>query len=609
MSGVVSGGVLMTGGKVNVMDETGALIASGKDVVVATGAYGPIPLKGGGPFRIQACGTTGDKPLCVWGATTAGGTLNLSPLTSAVTVLASGQPPETLMIGAVQGLTDTAIAAAQAQLRTALAPALADAGLASDFDLLTGALTAGTHTGYDRMLDTVAVSMGLDGKAYVTLSSALGSGLVYLEPGTSQGSLSIDAAAAAIDHVGIDNLYKSLAAAMPVAKLCPTALQPLLDPGVRASADIVVPSFSGVQLGSQVLCGHMGGLLVGDTETLEGAKLLPTVPSRCDFTGADPVCRVTLVFQTATPPKGAPPTATPKDVLRQLGIEQTIVKRPGGWLLLGNRLEVQATAVARLVLTRRVDQTAADTYSRYLDLRIPAYPGLQCARASQKDASGADVALALFKPAAGGTYLSLWASSASNSAPSLDPVNGATQGADVVSLAVPSTTAGDTTARNFIRAGRALKVELFADGGCSTPLPGADGGAVSVDVAGQLPLNVVGLSGQPWPVVLAASSAALVSLKGSVNAGVKYGPTWSPLPGGLAMIRAQLCADAACSSKLSELDLASDASAAALNWTVGSSALSAGAYKLLRLTGRTADGLVLQLDSASCTAQSSGQAC
>lgn len=594
---------------VTVVDETGKAIATGKPVT-ATGAYGPIPLTGAGPFRVQACGMAGERALCVWGATTQGGTLNLTPLTSAVTVLASGQPPETLMTGPVQGLTDAAIATAQTQLRTALASTLTDAGLASDFDLLTGALTAGTHTGYDRMLDTVAVSMGLDGKAYVTLSSALGSGLAYLEPGTSQGSLSIDAAAAAVDHVGIDNLYKSLAAAMPVAKLCPTALQPLLDPGVRASADIVVPSFSGVQLGSQVLCGHMGGLLVGDTETLEGAKLLPTVPSRCDFTGADPVCRVTLVFQTATPPKGAPPTATPKDVLRQLGIEQTVVKRPGGWLLLGNRLEVQATAVARLVLTRRVDQTAADTYSRYLDLRIPAYPGLQCARASQKDSSGTDVALALFKPVTGGTYLSLWATGASNPAPSLDPASGATLGANAVSLAVPRTAAGDTTARNFIRTGRMLKVELFSDGSCSTPMAGADAGAVTIQVAGQLPVTAVGMTGQAWPAVAATSLTALSDLKGAVNATVSYGPTWDLPRKELAVNRAQLCSlDPNCGNKLAELELAPNATTAKLSATVGLLGLDAKDYKLLRLTGRTPDGLVLQLDNASCANVVAGSPC
>ncbi|MBI3347448.1 MAG: hypothetical protein HY020_09595 [Burkholderiales bacterium] len=592
---------------VTVLDETGKTLATGKPVT-ATGGYGPIPLTGAGPFRVRACGLVADRALCVWGATTTGGVLNLTPLSSAVTVLASGQSPETLMSGAVQGLTDAALATAQAQLRTALASSLTDAGLASDFDLLTGALTPGSHTGYDRVLDTVAVGLGLDAKPYVTLSSALGSGWVYLEPGTSAGSLSLDAGASRIDHAGIDALYKSLGTVMPVAKTCPTGLPALLDPLVRASADFLVPAFNNVAQASQVLCGHMGGLLVGDTETLESATLLPAVPSRCDFTGADPVCRVKLVFKTAAPPANAPVPTTPKDVMRQIGIDQTVVKRTNGWLLLGNRLEVQATATARLVLSRRVDQTAADVYSRYVDLRIPAYPGLQCARASQKDGSGADVALALFKPAAG-TYLSLWATSASNATPSLDPLSGATQGADAVSLAVPGNAAGDTTARNFARAGRALKVELFADAACSTPLAGADGGAVSIDVAGQLPLNFVGQSGQPWPTVVAASTASLVSLKGAVNAKITFGPTWTPLTPGLAVTRAQLCTDAACSAPLSTTDLPSAATGAALNATLGVQALNASAYKLLRVTGRTADGLVLQLDSASCTAQASGQPC
>lgn len=595
--------------KVTVVDETGKTIAADK-AVTATGAYGPITLTGEGPFRVQACGLVGDRALCVWGATPKGGTLNLTPLTSAVTVLASGQPPETLMAGPVQGLTDTAIAAAQTQLRTALASTLTDAGLASDFDLLTGALTAGSHTGYDRMLDTVVVGMGLDSKAYVTLASALGSGLVYLEPGTSQGSLGIAAAASTIDYLGIDTLYKSLATAMPVAKLCPTDLLPLLDAGVRASADIVAASFSGIQQGVQVLCGHMGGLLVGDTESLEGAKLLPTVPSRCDFSGADPVCRVKLVFQTAAPGKNAPPTATPQDVLRQIGIDQTIVKRSGGWLLLGNRLEVQASAVARLVLTRRVDQAAADVYSRYLDLRIPAYPGLQCARASQQDTTGGDVALAVFKPAPGATYLSLWTTGAGSSTPSLDPASGATLGANAISLAVPRTAAGDTTARNFMRTGSALKVELFGDAGCSTPLAGADGGLVNISVAGQLPITTVGMAGQPWPVLSSASATALAALKGAVNVTVNFGPAWDLPRKDVALNRAQLCTlDTHCGNKLAQVDLASAATTAKLTATLGLLGLVATDYKLLRLTGRAPDGLVLQLDSASCASVAAGLPC
>lgn len=599
MSGVVAGGLALSGATVRVLDETGKAIATGKAVSVTTGAYGPITLTGTGPFRVEACGTVGERPLCVWGATTKGGTLDLTPLTSAVTVLASGQSPETLMSGPVQGLADTDLATAQTQVLGAIASALADAGLAADFDLLAGALTPGSHTGYDRLLDTVNVSLGLDTKAYAALSSPLGTGLAYLEPGATQGSFALDAAAAGVDYAGIDSLYAALGAVLPTTDLCPKNLPGLLDANVRSSLDLVT-SFTGPTLSTQALCLHMSGSLVGDVESLIGTKLLPASPKRCDFSGGDPVCRVGLVFQTS------------KGLLRQLGVEQAIVKRPAptGWKLLGNRLEVQATATARLVLSRRVDQTAPDIYGRFVDVAIPAYAGLQCARVSQKDTGGNDVALALYKRRATGTYLSLWSVGTGNSAPSLDPANGATNGDDILALPLPSGAAGDAAVRNFVHAGRALKIELFSDDTCSTPLAGADGGAVGVDVAGMLPLNVIGMSGQPWPVLAAASGAALVSLKGAVGAKLNYGPIWTLSRPGLWLNRAQLCTlDVSCPSKLAELELAGSATSAALSATLGTLALGASDYKLLRLTGRTSDGLVLQLDTQSCPAKGTNQPC
>jgi hypothetical protein len=587
----------MTGATVRVLDETGKAIATNKPVAAGTGAYGPIPLTGTGPFRVEACGTVGDHALCVWGATTAGGTLNLTPLSSAITVLAGGQPPETLMTGPVQGLSDSALTTAHAQLRTALTAALADAGLDPAFDLLAGPLTPGSHTGYDRVLDTVNVGLGLDSKAYVTLASPLGTGPAYLEAGTTLGSLAFNAAAANVDFTGIDGLYQAMGPVLTAATGCTSSLPALLDANARASVDLVT-TFAGIGGASQLLCSHMQGVLAGDVEPLIGAKLLPTTPGRCDFSGADPVCRVALVFQTA------------KGLLRQVGVEQAVVKRPSpvGWRFLGNRLEVQATAVARVVLARRADQAAADGYARYLDVSIPAYAGLQCARVSQKDTSGADVPLAFYKPTGSGSYLSLW-TNGSPALPSLDPLNGATLGNDLVALALPSGTAGDATVRNFVRAGRGLKVELFSDAGCGAPLAGADNGAVSIDVAGQLPLNFVGLSGLPWPVLPQAAVSKLVSLNGSVNAKLSYGPTWTLARPGLAVNRIQLCTDAACAGKLAELELAGTAAAAGLNWTQAPAALGAGAYKLLRLTGRTADGLVMQLDLAACAAQPAGQPC
>ena len=162
--------------------------------------------------------------------------------------------------------------------------------------------------------------------------------------------------------------------------------------------------------------------------------------------------------------------------------------------------------------------------------------------------------------------------------------------------------AGDATARNFVRAGRALKIELFSDSTCATPLAGADGGAVSVNVAGLLPVSAASMSGQPWPVLAAASATALTGLKGAVNATVSFGPIWSFPRGDVAVQRVQLCSlDAGCANKLAELELAGNASTAALKATIGLLGLDVKDYKLMRLMGRTSDGLVLQLDNASCS--------
>lgn len=587
-----------------VLDPTGKAIATGKAVTAATGAYGPVTLTGAGPFRVEACGSVGDKPLCVWGVTNNGGTLNLTPLSSAVTVLASGQSPETLMAGALTTLSDAALAAAQTQLRTAIAPALTDAGLAGDFDLLTGALTPGSHTGYDRVLDTVAVGLGADSKAFVALTARLGSGTAYLEPGTTQGSLSFDAAAASVDLTGLDALFAKLIAATANNTACQSTqsgLATLMDAGVRASIDPFSSPFNGPTQAAQVICLRLNGVL-GEGEVMFGGKLLPTTLGRCSIGSGDPLCRVDFVYLTA------------KGLQRRLGVEQVAVKRPAGWAFLGNRLEVQATAAARLVLTRRVDSAAPDAYARYLDVSIPAVGVsgggvLQCARVSQKDASGNDVVLAYFKKAGNGEVLSLWSVSANDATPSLDVFSGATRGNSIVALPVPNGADGDAVARNFVRVGRALKIELFKDSVCGAPLGGLDGDAISVDVAGLLPLAATSQSGQPWPALAAASATALASLKGAVNAKVSYGPIWTLPRGGLAVNRALLCTDSACSSKLAELELAGNATAAPLSVTLGNAALAENAYKLLRITGRTQDGLVLQLDSQSCSAQTSGLPC
>jgi len=618
VSGIAAAGLALTNGTVRVLDATGkALVFANTAVAPTTGAYGPIPLGNVIPYRIEACGTVGDKPVCLWAATNLGGTVNLTPLTTAITVLASGVAPGTLMKEgqAAKGLTDADIAAAHTLVRSALAPALSYAGLASDFDLLAGALTPNSHTGQDLLLDAIALGLGVDTKPYVTLGSRFGAGVVYLEPGaTPQGSISVDAAAASMDLAGLNTLFSGMAAGMATEAGCPTGLPPLFDTNVRVSTDTQVAS--GPDLAAQVLCFRLAGVLpgaFGETDKLFGGKLLPTNVDRCVFDAAlgDPVCRVSFVYQASIQDPTDATNKTPWLLQRPLGIEQAAVKRSDGWKFLGNRLAVQASAKARLVLARRVDSpTTPDVYSRFLDIAIPAVGNLRCARASQKDTNGADVPLALFKPHGSGRYLSLWSLSTSIAAPSLNAASGATRGADIITLPVPAGATGDTTARNFARAGRALKIELFSDNACTTPLGGADGDAISITVAGQLPIATAAMSSQPWPTLAPTSATALADLKGAVATKVNYGPTWTFAHADVAMSRAQLCmVDSACSVKLVDLELPGTAKAARLSATIGILPLAVGDYKLLRLMGRASDGLVLQLDTASCKGQVSGVPC
>jgi hypothetical protein len=417
--------------------------------------------------------------------------------------------------------------------------------------------------------------------------------------------LGIDATAtAAVDLTGLDALYAAMGTALSLKDSCQAELTKLFDATGRATAYTSSPAGVETATGSsgdraaQLLCLVMGGVL-GDYGVLFGnGKLLTPVVSRCELDAGDPICRVSFNFQTT------------KGLLRPLGIEQAAAKRAEGWKFLGNRLEVQASAVARLVLARRADATAPDVYRRFVDISIPQVSGLQCARASQKDMSGAEVPLALFKRPPGGRYLSLWSVSSTNATPSLNPASGALRGNDLVAVPVASNAAGDTIARNFLRAGRALKIELFSDSACSTPLAGADGGTVSVDVAGQLPLAAVAMSGQSWPVLAAASAKSLAGLVGNANAQLSFTPQWAIPRGDVALHRAQLCAlDAACGNKLVEQDLSGAATTVVLSGSAGPLGLLAADYKLLRLTARTADGLLLQLDTAACTGQASGQPC
>ena len=376
MTGNVAAGVPLVGAKLRVVNGLGKAVVA--DVAVAaSGSFGPIKLSGTAPFLIEACGTVGDKLRCLYSVTATGGATQVTPLTSAALLLASGQVPEALIASASNptGLDSASLATAQTQLRNALSAAISDAGLPPGIDFFTEPVKAGSRLGHDRLLDNLGLSWGVDGlKPFVLVNPRLGSGSLYLEPGTTQGSISIDPAAAALNLAGIDSLFAAITAAMARETACKSAttgMVTLLAANARSTPP-GLPALYGPNDVALGMCYALGNV-IGDGVVLYGSSLPAPELGRCDFSGVLPVCKVNLVAKT---PKGA---------LVAWGVNQAVTLGSAGWRLLGNVQVLPLAAQATAQRMRRLDgSNVVDSYVRRLGLTIGNVSGLACARVTQK---------------------------------------------------------------------------------------------------------------------------------------------------------------------------------------------------------------------------------
>lgn len=603
LSGSVAVGAPMTDGRLRVLDATGAVVAS--DVVVAAdGSYPAVTLTGTGPWRLEACGYTGATYQCIQSVALAAGTAHVTPLTTALMLLASGQSPDSLMSGGAPALTATALAAAQDTLRTGLAPALADAGVGAALDLVAGALAAGSRTGYDRLLDAVAVRTGVDGQPFVQIEPRLGSGNLFLQPGSaSVGALATDSAAARLPLDGLELLFRNMSNAIRTAASCTDA-----STGLAASmaADASFTGDGEPINGAAAVAGALCGMLAGGggEPSRLGSRFVSPTLGRCDFSGAAPVCGIGFALQGSD------------GSIENVGQGMGVTYVGGAWRFMGDLLPIGIHANATVQRDRRVDGDAVvDTYSRALAFEVPAVNGLACARVAQRDAAGAAVTLAYYKRHADGgpRRLSVWRSSADGGSRSLDPATGSTRTADDTWLMLPQGDAGDTAVRNFFRGGRSVTVSLYGDAACSTPFSVAGRSSFEVEVEGVPPVWA-SMPGLPWPSLDAASTAALRSLALDASAGTIVSAGWTVASGRLGVGEIVFCSDRArCgdgdTGRLGEAGVRGGATSGQVVVRNGATPVAAGGYKLLALFGRTADGAGLQSNHMSCPAVAAGLAC
>ena len=602
ISGSVAIGAPITQGVLRVLDADGNVVAH--DVAIADdGTYPDITLTGNGPWRLEACGYAGANWRCMYSIAQAAGTANVTPLTSALIALASGDSPDAVMADGAQAPGADALDAAQGRLQDGLASTLSDAGLPADVDFTTAALNPGTRTGYDRVLDAVDVTTGSDDGTFVQVTPRLGEGNLYITPTATQGTISTPTAAADLPLGGLTTLFAHLSAAMASSSAC-------ADPhtGLAASlaADAHMTMGGGGPLAGrdQVAAGMCQFFGMGDdgATPMWGASLVSPTLGRCDFGGADPKCAVSFVLQG------------PDGSLQAVGGDMAVVYHGDAWQFYGdvNAMGINANAAAQRSV-RVDDPTTPARYSRALQFDIANTPGVACAKVSQLDAAGAPVTVAYFKVhEAGAPRMSLWTSDGMSNGAGLDPLHGSTRTSDDSWVGLPEGTAGDEVIRNFYRGGRTVTVSIYSDTACSTPATVDGKTAFQVDVKGMPPVSSA-MASMPWGELTDASKTALESLALANGVGGSIDVAWSFADGGTAFDEGEFCTSGSCGQgsvvRIGSKSIRPSEHSFTMSLRGPVGALAAGDFKEVILGGRDGSGMNVESEFLSCTSHAHGSDC
>lgn len=602
LAGTAAVGAPITGGRLRIVDAAGNVVADNV-ALGADGSFSGVALTGAGPWRLEACGYAGPNWTCMHSVAQQGGTANVTPLTSALVLLASGSSPEALMSGTASGLDAHAVAAAQGTLRSGLGPLLASAGVDASLDLVTGNLAAGSRAGYDRLLDAVQVNTGVDGRPFVQIGARLGQGNLYLEQGApAVGALSAAAGAAELPLAGLETLFDRMTAAIASAQACGHAETGLASTlAADAALSFGGASITGAANVAQALCTFLGG--EAPEPARWGSRFMSPVLGKCDLGGAAPVCGVSFSLQDS------------EGGVESLGNGMAVTYTGGQWKFKGDRLPLAMFASARVQRDLRFDGPAPVlSYDRAIAFEIPAAPGLACARISQRNAEGQLVTFAYFKRHAGVNIerLSLWTANGQGNDRSLDPLAGSTRSSDDTWVMLPQGNDGDAAVRHFFRGGRSVLVDLYEDADCSTSFAVAGASRYEVEVMGVPPVWAA-LPTLPWPDLSAATQSALRSLALAAHTDTPIDVGWSFARGSLAVGEVNVCSDRAqCGQgnpgRIGESGARPSARSAAVTLRSGT-AVAAGDDKSIALHGRTGDGLSLEANFLSCPGTPVGRAC
>ena len=595
LTGSAAVGAPMTQGKLRVLDSTGAVVAH--DIAInADGTYDAGVLTGTGPWRLEACGYTGANYGCIYAVAQAAGTANVTPLTTAMITLATGQTPDSVMADGASAPGTSALGAAQSQLQAGLAGTMTDAGVAANFDFTTGSLAAGTRSGYDRILDAVNVTTGSDDGAFVQVTPRLGDGNLYLTTGSTTGTITTAAGAATLPLGGLETLFTKMSAAVASHAACTDANTGI---GTLLASDARMNGLAG---GANVAAGLCEFFDRGDggSGAIWGATFLSPTLGKCDLTGSAPVCAVSFALQYVD------------GSVENVGDGMGVVYRDNHWQFYGDLLPIAINANAAVQRGVRVDDpTTPVQYSRALQFDIERTDGVACAVLKTRD--DAHSTIAIYKVYSNdGERMSLWTSDGMSNSASTDPAVGSLRSSDDTWMQLPQGSAGDDVIRTFYRSGRTIDIAIYADAGCTTPAVVDGKSTFAVDVAGMPPVDSA-LASVPWGTLSADTVAALEAFTVDGGHTSSFSGAWTFADGVTGFDQALFCTAGSCgdgdAARLGDARVRPGALSAVTPLRAPATHVLAGDFKMYVLGGRDATGMNIESSFFSCASQAAGQMC
>jgi len=216
ITGTVAAGTALTG-TVSVFDSSASAQPRSTGTAIGTGGQYTVTVTGfTGPFLLQATGQVGGQgpTVTLYSIATAAGTVNITPITTLITLNTAAGNLQSLMTGSagnLPSLTATDLSDQNSNVDKLLSLVLAAEGLSATYNFSTTPFTAGS-AGYDQLLDNVSINSTSAAAVTVTNVTAATTPItIDTTKGSPTGALDITSGPATlppgtIGYVSVPNL-------------------------------------------------------------------------------------------------------------------------------------------------------------------------------------------------------------------------------------------------------------------------------------------------------------------------------------------------------------------------------------------------------------------